>query len=114
MRTAFLLLAVLTLLVLTPTLLGQTCRIESVDPGTAKVGDTVGAVGEAIGKANVVELYLTDGTNDIKVAILEQSDKLIKFKVPANVKPGRYSLMIKTSGNTPKLLEQPVKVEIQA
>jgi hypothetical protein len=113
MRVAFLLLTVVALLVLPPALVGQSCRIESVDPDSGKVGDTLGAIGEAIGKATVEELYLTDGTHDMKVVIVEQTDKLIKFKVPPDVKPGRYSLMIKTGGKTaPKLLEQPVKVTI--
>jgi hypothetical protein len=112
-RAAFLLWAVLALLVLPSALVAQSCRIESVDPDTGKVGDTIGATGESIGKATVEELYLTDGTNDFKVPILEQSDTLIKFKVPATVKPGRYSLMIKTGGKTPKLLEQPVKMNVE-
>ena len=73
----------------------------------AKTGDLVAAAGEDCDKAKVVELYLTDGTNDHKVVIIEQSAQAIKFKVPAT-KPGRYALMIKTGGSDAKLLEQPV------
>lgn len=114
MKVVLLLLAVVALLALPTALVGQGCRIESVDPGTGKIGDTVGATGESIGKASVDELYLTDGSTDYKVQIVEQSDKLIKFKIPAKVKPGRYNLMLKTAGSNPKLLEQPVKVEVEA
>jgi hypothetical protein len=35
------------------------------------------------------------------------TDKLIKFKVPAQVKPGRWALMTHMkSGSEPKLIEQ--------
>ena len=113
MKVAFLLLAVIALLAIPPAITGQGSRIEGVDPGTGKVGDVIGAKGEALGKAMVVELYLTDGSTDIKVPMVSQTDTLIQFKVPASAKPGKYNLMIKTAGASPKLLEQPVKVEIE-
>ena len=87
-------------------------RLTGVDPMNGKMGDVVIAAGENIDKAKVVELYLTDGTKDFKVQIVEQSGEQIKFKVPANIKAGRYALMIKTGGAEPKLLEQPVKFTI--
>jgi hypothetical protein len=87
-------------------------RLTGVDPGNGKIGDIVAAAGENIDKAKVVELYLTDGAKDFKVQILEQTDALIKFKVPSTIKAGRYALMIKTSGPDPKLLEQPIKFTI--
>jgi hypothetical protein len=114
MRKGFLLAAVIALLLFAPALGAQNCRINSVDPLTGRAGDTIGAVGESIDAEKVEELYLTDGTNDIKVKILEQTDTLIKFTIPSTVKPGRYSLMIKTRGAEPKLLEQPVKLTVEA
>lgn len=92
----------------------QTARITSVDPPTAKVGDVVSASGEGIGSANVDELYLTNAVRDAKVSMIEQTDKLIKFKVPVGIKPGRWALMIHaTSGSGTKLFEQPVKVTVE-
>ncbi len=114
MRKSFLLAGIFTLLILAPALSAQNSRIITVDPMTGHVGDTIGATGEAIDAAKVEELYLTDGTNDIRVDVLEQTDTLIKFKIPASAKPGRYSLMIKTKGADPKLLEQPVKLTVEA
>jgi hypothetical protein len=87
-------------------------RLTAVDPMNAKTGDLVAAAGQDCDKAKVVELYLTDGTNDHKVVIVEQSGDAIKFKVPS-AKPGRYALMIKTAGAAPKLLEQPVKLTVE-
>ena len=92
----------------------QGTRINSVDPLTAKVGDVVSAQGEGLGAAAVDELYLTTGTEDVKVEIVEQNDKMIKFKVPAGVKSGRWTLMIHLkSGTGPRLIEEPVKLTVQ-
>ena len=83
MRKVLVLAGIVSLLVLAPSMYAQTCRITSVDPMSGHAGDMIGAVGEGMDAANVEELYLTDGTNDIKVQMLEQTDKLIKFKIPA-------------------------------
>jgi hypothetical protein len=112
MRIGLLVVGILAMLVVAPALSAQTCRITGVDPGSGKIGDVVGAAGESVDKTKVDELYLTDGTHDFKVEIVEQTDSVIKFKIPANIKPGRYSLMIKTKGPDAKLLEQPVRLTV--
>lgn len=112
MRIGFLVAGILAIIALAPALGAQNCRISSVDPDSGKIGDTVGATGEAVDAAKVDEVYLTDGTNDFKVQILQQTDTLIKFKVPAKIKPGRYSIMIRTKGKDVKLLEQPVRFTV--
>lgn len=112
MKIAFLMLALAVTLAAPARLTGQGGRIMSVDPDSGKPGDTVAAIGEGVDKANVAELYLTDGTNDIKVAIVEQTATTIRFTIPANCKSGRYNLMIKTAGKVPQLLEQPVKLQV--
>jgi hypothetical protein len=111
MRTALKLLcaALLVPLILT----AQNSRLTGVEPGSAKIGDTATASGENIDKSKVAKLYLTDGKVDIVVAMMEQTDTAIKFKVPANVKPGRYALMIETKGSEARMLEQPVKITIE-
>lgn len=113
MRFSFLLLAAAIMLALPPVLPAQISRILTVEPDTAKAGDILTATGEAINKNNVDEMYLTDGAKDFKTSIVEQTDTSIKFKVPTTIKAGRYALMIRTRGNEPKLLEQPVKVTIE-
>lgn len=112
MRIGFLVVGVFVTMLLAPALGAQNCRISGVDPDSGKRGDTVGAAGESIDKSKVEELYLTDGTNDFKVLIVEQSDALIKFKIPEKIKAGRYNLMIKTKGPDAKLLEQPVRLTV--
>jgi len=86
-------------------------RCTSVDPDTAKVGDTVSAKGENLDKKSSGQLFLTDGNKDTKVIITEQSDAEIKFKVP-QVKPGRYHLSILTA-NGASIIEQPVVLTIE-
>lgn len=98
------------------TLIGsaQSSRITGVAPLTAKVGDVVSAKGEGIGPANVDELYLTNAGEDVKVAMVEQSENMIKFRVPAGVKAGRWALMIHMkSGSGTRFFEQPVKLTVE-
>lgn len=88
-------------------------RFTTVDPMNGKAGTEVTITGENIGKALVAEVYFTDGKNDLKTAILDQTDTTIKVKAPEGVKAGvRYRLMLLTKGKEPKLIEQPVRFEI--
>jgi hypothetical protein len=89
-------------------------RMTSVEPGNGKTGDVVVVSGENLQKDAVSKDYLTDGKNDIEVAITDQSDKEIKFKIPAKA-TGRLALMILTAdkeAKNQKLIEQPVKVQV--
>ena len=81
---------------------------------TAKRGDVVSASGEGIGRADVYELYLTNAGQDAKVAMVEQSENLIQFRVLASVKAGRWALMIHMeSASVARLFEQPVEVTVE-
>src|SRR5579883_219820 len=83
----------------------------TVDPDSGKKGDTITAKGEHLGKNGVGELYLTDGKNDTKVDIANQSDSEIKFTIP-EMKAGRYHLLILTADKA-SLIDQPVVVTVQ-
>ena len=86
-------------------------RMVSVDPGNGKVGDLLVVSGENLSKTSVAKVYLTDGTHDLEVVITEQTDTAIKFKIPAKA-TGRLALMVLTAGKDAKLIEQPVKIQI--
>lgn len=88
-------------------------RMTSVDPPNGRAGDLLTAAGENLDKANVAQVYLTDGKNDVKVEVTEQAATSVKFKIPDAAKPGRFSLMVLTTGKQPKLIEQPVKVTVE-
>ena len=87
-------------------------RVTTVEPDTGKAGDAVSAKGENLDKTSIGELYLTDGKNDTKVAIQEQSGTEIKFTVPATMKSGRYHLMVLTA-NKASMIEQPVVFTVE-
>lgn len=89
-------------------------RMTTVEPANGKTGDVIVVSGENLQKDVVAKVYLTDGKNDIEVAISEQTEKELKFKIPAKA-AGRLSLMVLTNSKDAKdqkLIEQPVKVQI--
>ncbi len=86
--------------------------MRSMDKDEAMRGDLIVVSGENLGKANISELYLTNGKDDFKVDIVEQSAVSLKFKVGKDIRFGRYSLMILTGGEQPMFIEQPVKLNI--
>jgi predicted solute-binding protein len=90
-------------------------RMVSCEPPNGKAGDVIAVTGENLTKDAVAKLYLTDGKddkNDVQVEIVEQTGTTIKFKIPAKA-TGRMALMILTGGKDGKLIEQPVKVQIE-
>jgi hypothetical protein len=116
MRTSFVPLVLLALLMLAVTLSAQAPmpRVTAVDPVVAKVGDELTATGENLDKGNVHELRVTDGKADTRVAITDQTATTIKFKVPGGIKAGRYALVTVTKRiPSPLEIEQPVKFEVQ-
>lgn len=86
--------------------------IKSVDPMSGKVGDTVKATGENLSKESVVQVFLTDGKNDIPCEIMDQTATTVAFKIPAKATPMRYSVAVLTPGKEPKFIEQPVRYEV--
>ena len=88
-------------------------RMTSVEPANGKIGDVITVSGENLQKDLVSKVYLTDGKNDVVVEITDQASTALKFKVPAKAAPGRFALMLLTTGKEPKLIEQPVKVTVE-
>jgi hypothetical protein len=86
--------------------------MSSVDPTSGKAGDVLAVSGENLDKANVAKVYLTDDKNDFVCEVTEQSPTAIKLKIPAKA-AGRLALMILTTGKEPKLVTQPVKVNVE-
>ena len=86
-------------------------RCTSIEPDTGKVGDVISIKGENLGKKSSADVYLSDATKDTKVAVSDQSETEIKFKVP-QIKPGRYHVSILTA-NKASIIEQPVVLTIE-
>ena len=90
----------------------KSARMATVKPETGKAAAEYTAAGENLAKDTIKELFLTNGKDDVKVQIITQKDDAIQFKIPAGVKPGRYSLMILTADGK-QFIEQPVKLTIE-
>ena len=86
-------------------------RCTAVDPDTAKTGDTVNVTCENVSKSTVADLYLTDGKDDTKIAVKEQTADKITFQVP-RIKPGRYHIAYLTA-NKASIVEQPVVLTVE-
>src|SRR5438128_12351718 len=87
-------------------------RMTSAEPQNGKIGDTIVVSGENLEKVNVSKVYLTDGSNDTIVEVVEQTASSIKFKIP-KIKAGRLALAVLTAGKEQRLIEMPVKVTIE-
>ncbi len=90
-------------------------QINSVVPRVAKPGDTVVVTGISLGVDQVDEVYLSDHKFDMKVKVLEQTSKMIKFRVPPFAK-GRMQLLMlmkAVKDEEPKLLELPAYLLIE-
>jgi hypothetical protein len=88
-------------------------RMTTVDPGNGKAGDVITVAGENLEKNQVAKVYLTDEKKDLVVEVIEQTATSLKFKIPAKAVPGRFALMLLTTGKEPKLIEQPVKLTVE-
>jgi hypothetical protein len=86
-------------------------RCTAVDPDTAKTGDTVNVTCENVDKTTVADLYLTDGKEDTKIAVMERTADTIKIQVP-RIKPGRYHIAFLTA-NKASIIEQPVVLTVE-
>ena len=87
-------------------------KVSTVEPDTGKVGDIISAKGENLDKSSIGEVYLTDGSHDLKMQITEQTETEVKFKVPQNIKAGRYHLMMLIADKK-SFVEQPVVFTVE-
>jgi len=84
-----------------------------VEPAVVKAGEIATVFGESLDKSKVADLMLTTVSKQVSVEILEQTEAFIKFRVPANLEPGKYNpavLMVRE----PMLLVQPVILTVEA
>ena len=115
MRNLLVIMILLAAFVLPASLIADSSapHMRFVEPVNAQAGDIVTATGENLGASSIAALYLTDGKHDTKVVIIKETATSITFRVPPGTEPGRLALMVLTTGESPKLIEEPVRVEIQ-
>ena len=106
-------IALLILLAIPMRAQSDTPIMNTVEPLSGGVGDVFAVTGENLDDVHVAAVYLTDGKNDVRTIIQEQTATNIKFKVPPEAKPGRFALMVLTKGKAARYIEEPVKVTIE-
>lgn len=94
-------------------LMAQVPVMNQVVPDSGKIGSVLTIRGAFLDKTKVDEVYLSDHTFDMKVKVLAQTGDSIAFRIPPFAKPGRLQLVLKTTGNEPEILEQPVYVTVE-
>jgi IPT/TIG domain len=88
-------------------------RVTTVNPPNGRAGDVISVAGENLAKTHVAKVFLTDEKNDIVVQVTEQTPTSLKFIIPAKASPGRFAVMVQTTGKQPKLIEEPVKLTVE-
>ena len=82
--------------------------VRTLTLSTADAAAEVAAIGQNLSKEFVASVYLTKGDDTFELTLTSQTDEKITAKLPANLKPGRYGLMVLTRGDVPRLIEEPV------
>lgn len=84
-------------------------HIDTVDPASGKVSDTITLTGTHLGKGSVAGIFLSDDKSDYKAAVVSQADEKIEFRVP-QVKPGGYNVSVQSNG---QILILPVRFTVE-
>jgi hypothetical protein len=85
-----------------------------VDPMTVKAGDTTVITGDNLDKARVANVFVSlDGKKNIKIEVIEQTKESMKIKVPADLQPGRYRIIVLTTDVEPTFIEEPVRLVVE-
>lgn len=93
---------------------GPTPLIKAVQPDSAKAGDDVTVSGTNLAKTTVAAVYLTQGEKTIKVKVTSQTETEVKFTIPADLKTGRFGIMVLTTGgDDARQIDEPVYLSVE-
>ena len=88
-------------------------QVSNMEPRVVKPGSVLTITGKSLDSSKVGEVFLTDHRFDMKVKVLEQSEQVLKIRVPPFAKPGRQQLLVLTAGENGAYLELPMYVLIE-
>jgi hypothetical protein len=71
--------------------------VDRLEPAAAAPGSAVTALGANLGRSRVLELILINEDQSSLTHIFEQTDALIRFRVPRSLRPGRYGVELVTA-----------------
>jgi len=86
--------------------------IVRLEPDSGSPGDVIIAYGVNLDSSRVEDLSLTDGNGHALVTIVQQSETSIRFRIPAMLTKGRYTLVIHPAGRYTTSIEQPVTLTV--
>ena len=93
---------------------GPTPLIKVIQPDSAKPGDEVTVSGTNLAKDTVAAVYLTQGERTIKVKVTSQTETDVKFLIPADLKTGRFGIMVLTTGgDDARQIDEPVYLSVE-
>jgi len=84
--------------------------IVRLEPKSGSPGEVITAHGVHLDSSKVQDLSLTDGKGHALVTILQQTGTFIRFRIPAMLAKGRYTVVIHPAGRYTASLEQPVSL----
>jgi hypothetical protein len=87
--------------------------IVKLEPDSGKPGDMITAYGTSLDSSTVEYVYLTDGTIIALVHIFEQGATSIRFKIPAMLESGCYTVVIRPTGGYARAIPQPVSLTVK-
>ncbi len=88
--------------------------MRAATPDAVVPGAVMKIEGEYLDRQHVEKVFLTDGKTDYELTVTSQKAEMVQVKVPQDVKPGKFFLMVLTTGSDGMLIEQPVKVKVVA
>jgi len=86
--------------------------MRTVDPYIAKAGAEVVITGENLQSKIVSDVFISAGDKNIKLEIVTQGEKEIKLRIPADVKPGSWHVVVLVRTADPLLIEEPVRINV--
>jgi hypothetical protein len=86
--------------------------MRTVEPTPVKVSEVVTIKGDHLDKDFISAVYVSDGKKDIQVTVQTQTSDTVSFKVPAELKPGSYRVIVLLNIAEPTLVEEPVRLNI--
>jgi hypothetical protein len=87
-----------------------TPMMRTVEPVPAKAGEAVMIKGDHLSKDYITAVYISDGGKDRQVTLETQTEEAVSFRVPAELKPGTYKVIVLINAVEPLLIEEPVRL----
>ena len=88
-------------------------HVDRAEPDVVQAGSVVTAFGEHLDWSHVADILLSDGVLVALAHIVEQESNFLRFRIPRSLEPGRYSVLLATAEQRPRLLDQQVVITVK-